>query len=555
MGSQITPFGITALGLAVIGCFSLPTLLGLWLAKSRLHWVFPSLLILAIASPLMTIRAFDLMLIVIVNAWSVFICSRFWLRRQNRKQETVDTSIQQPRFQFKLHDGLAAFLILAVIAAMWAQIEPVLVLNSGANTIFWGVCQCVLIGLAAAIWGTSLLSFKLKLRYWALWVALLAASSVAAAWNEFAASAFSVGWSMLINGDFFALSNASTVSAIGSIVGWSILLAVHGLAVALVVSLFQQPAKQQTDNVSTAGFSIGKNWIVLGKRMLGVVLLLMLSISVALYVYILIPPPAYSPIRKIVRGEPNSFPDVVATGKAFSAAGLSGWPPVNPGPVLAAKLQAETKHFDDVELGLQAENCYVMDWDVAQFDFDDSIGNTSAIRDITRALSTRALQSLSEGQSDDVVEDGLLSLKLSEATAIDGVLISSLVGTACEGIGVETIVSGIDNASDEQLRKAADQLTETIALFGTIDAEMERLENADKYLMANMKDTHWLVRLALHFTGNPSRDPIRMSLVRRNVKRSLLQTEIAIRLYRSKFGHPPEKLESLVPEFLDEDSQ
>ena len=57
-------FQLAAFGLAAVGTLSLPILLALLLAKSRLHWLFQSLPIFALACPLIFVEAFDLTLIV-----------------------------------------------------------------------------------------------------------------------------------------------------------------------------------------------------------------------------------------------------------------------------------------------------------------------------------------------------------------------------------------------------------------------------------------------------------------------------------------------------------
>ena len=151
MDSEFTTLEITALAIAFIGCFSLPTLLGLWLSKFRLLWMLQGLLIFVIVSPLMLIHALDLMLIVLVNAFLVLIGWKSWHWWQQRKVERHDNSAQKPWFQMRLQDSLAAFVLLAVVAAVLAQTRDIHIWIDDSNAIAWGALQCLGIGAAAAI--------------------------------------------------------------------------------------------------------------------------------------------------------------------------------------------------------------------------------------------------------------------------------------------------------------------------------------------------------------------------------------------------------------------
>ncbi|MDB2687343.1 hypothetical protein N9Y42_09035, partial [Mariniblastus sp.] len=288
------------------------------------------------------------------------------------------------------------------------------------------------------------------------------------------------------------------------------------------------------------------------RKLLGAVLLLTLA-SVLYYFWLLLPPPAYRPVKRNLVGEPNSFSELVAAGKAFSIAGLGDWALVNSGPKLAGRIQAQSKNFDHVELLLESANCSCIDWNRSNFDFEKLGIELKDVQSIASAISVRSLQSLSEKRSDDVVADGFLCMKLAEQISIDGNFEVLLTGAACERAGVESAVPGIEGASLEQLEKAAKQLDETIALFGTSDAEMERLVNAENFFVAKSKQSHWIKLLIFHQMNYSSAEHIvRGAITHRNVVRQLLRTEIAIRLYQIKFGRPPDSLERLIPDFLDE---
>lgn len=108
-----------------------------------------------------------------------------------------------------------------------------------------------------------------------------------------------------------------------------------------------------------------------------------------------------------------------------------------------------------------------------------------------------SLQALSEGRHDDVVKDGLLCLKLADRITTDGTLVQGMVGTAIEGIGMETTIPGIDGASENQLNALASQLDDMMAWHRSQEAEFDAWSTADNYFMWNSTITYWLDPLKL----------------------------------------------------------
>ena len=126
MNLQPLAVNLVAFCFAVIGCCSLPTLSALWLSKSRLHWLLQLLLIVVLAWPLTLVRAYDLLLIILVAGFSLLIGSRFVQKRRLRKLNSDLLSRQQmvnkqPRFQFGLSDFVEMFVLLASLAALVGQ--------------------------------------------------------------------------------------------------------------------------------------------------------------------------------------------------------------------------------------------------------------------------------------------------------------------------------------------------------------------------------------------------------------------------------------------------
>ena len=270
----------------------------------------------------------------------------------------------------------------------------------------------------------------------------------------------------------------------------------------------------------------------------------LIASSVAFCFARLVKPTRYIPKRHVVVGTPNYFPDLRGAGSTLTESGLAdGYQPVLPSEALATKLEENKSAFDKVELALNAENCFCVDWTQIRFDFD-VVTKSGDLRGVARALSTRSLQALSEGRHDDVIKDGLLCLKLADRISTDGTLVQGMVGAAIEGIGVGVIVPGIDGASEIQLNALASQLDDMMAWHRSEEAEFGAWSTADNYFMWNSTVTYWLDPLTFSFVDMTlANDAIRAMIVRRDTLRELLRTEIAIVLYRSTNGQVPETLD------------
>ena len=543
--------------LAIIGCCSLPALIALWLAKSRLHWLFQSLFIVAVAYPWSLVSGYDLALIILVAGFSLLIGSWLVQLRQRRKLESDIPSTQQlvkdkPTFQFGLSDFAAVFALLGVMAALLGQASRDSIWAEDLKTNLLAVMQCLLIGAAVAIWSIALPVFRsLKFRFWLLWLAVLAATAVAAGWDSFTAKKLLLLKMIVLrdSGSWFLFDPTATI--VQSILGWTVALTIHAVTVALILWLFNNRTSRNNEAKLASLSNVRFNWLGIGKKLVGGAFLVLFFSAIAYCFFLLLPPTRYVPRRDVVVGAPNYFPGLVEAGLALTDSAFQGDPPVLPGATLANKLDNNRSTFDKVEVALAADNCFFVDWNSSRFDFA-AMASASELRTIARALSARSLQALSEGRHDDVVKDGQLCFTLADRIATDGTLVLGMVGTAIEGIGVEAMRSGIDGATENQLNALASQLDGILDRYPSQKAEFDDWVAADKFFMWNSSVTYWLDTLSFSLFGLTSAyERIRTMLVRRDTVRELLRTEIAIVLYRSKNGQVPETLDALVPEFID----
>ena len=352
-------FWVAIFSLAVIGCFSLPTLFAYWISKSRLPWLFQSLLIVMVVCPLALVRAYDLMLALIVAGFLVLIGARVVRRRRKRDLESAVLSTKAPRLQLRLKDFVAAFVLFGIFAALAARVNQDHVWSSDVTANFLGVIQCVLIGAAIAIWGASLLVFRaLRFRFWLPWLVVLAGSAFAAGWDLFAVQTLRHATRWVFGFNFFMPTNF-TVTRTQSVLCWTVALIGHAGTMTLIIWLFR-------------GRCVGTKYWTYSKKVIGVALVLLLFGSVACYYAVLLPPVPYSPKRAIIAGQPNSFPRLIEIATELSDGHLTGYPPVEPGKELANEVKKHAKTFEEIEIALSAENLFWIDWNSSQFDCDES---------------------------------------------------------------------------------------------------------------------------------------------------------------------------------------
>ena len=171
-----------------------------------------------------------------------------------------------------------------------------------------------------------------------------------------------------------------------------------------------------------------------------------------------------------------------------------------------------------------------------------------ALRDLARSMTGEASAAFSQGD-----EDRALTLRL--ATIRLGLMLKRgctepvcLVGRALQGAVLNPLVEG-------RGRLLSDQARRTIAALARVLAEQEDLKTIIRRDEAVSERAYgWGCRFtrALDRCGVPNDIyPVFAASVRRsdNVM-VMLQTDLAIRLYRRDYGGWPERLDDLVPEYL-----
>jgi hypothetical protein len=181
--------------------------------------------------------------------------------------------------------------------------------------------------------------------------------------------------------------------------------------------------------------------------------------------------------------------------------------------------------------------------------FEQELGAIGYFRDLARAKAAAAEVAKSDGQHAVALEHYLDVLRLSEVVSTGGLKIDDLVADAIAGVGLQGLVSEIDDFAEREL--------ETLRrLLASLDHTRKPVDEVIK------RDELWS-RLAFGWTGRLSRTLERIAggedggdeafaNARRRVDahRRLILAEAAVRSYIRATGSPPESLADLVPTYL-----
>ncbi|MEW4569858.1 hypothetical protein AB1L88_18490 [Tautonia sp. JC769] len=279
--------------------------------------------------------------------------------------------------------------------------------------------------------------------------------------------------------------------------------------------------------------------------------LLVVVVAVALTVIasILRPaPPAPPPIP-----DPNGLDRLVEAGLMIDG------PPPNDGELdeaepeeLRAWVLANREAMVVADQGLELPSGVPL-----RFTQDDAdMRDLGALRMLARLMVAEAIVARHDGQIDAAADRSLAILRLSRNGTRNGLLIHALVGFAIEGTGREQLRLLRDDLDENQCRTLAEavmafesdrpDIEETIALETAwgLETAPRGLRLARTFVPGVRGRLDGLLLPALESGRNAS---LRASALTR-----LLAVDLAIRGYEARHSAVPDRLEQLVPEFLNE---
>lgn len=170
------------------------------------------------------------------------------------------------------------------------------------------------------------------------------------------------------------------------------------------------------------------------------------------------------------------------------------------------------------------------------------------LKRLAQLLNAEGQLAAMEQRPADAARTYLETIRFGNEISRGGFLIHRLVGLACENIGFSGLVKVIPQLDSEQLR--------------SLPAALEQVDKQAVPWNEVMQGERLFMRHELQKSFNPwrwiagwwqNRQVIKKAEAKHNfmaARRRLLTTELALRCYQAEQGHSPERLDQLVPKYL-----
>ncbi len=506
----------------IIACFVVPIvaaasaqgLLALWAATSRTHWFVRALAVWCGVMLLVPIRAYEPAAIFALSGpliVAVIVLSRWGRQKYSLPEKGIEPRERTGRLRYDLRDLFLLTVFVALILVGWRVIDRgydrhdwLAFLTSG-----FALAVTILFGYAAVV---ARPRWLLAVALVAVVVAIPFAISATAprtkavlVWN--AAGAL---W-----GQRYSPSELSILSALHGAVG---LITV--LAVACVVGTRKEPGVWR--NIARGGL------VVLTLTFGGPL--------VWLYWQMLWLTPFPPPIAS----SSNQYSRLLAIADALGGnRGKGPAPNANP-RALIAEAESLLQHPHSVVWNERA---------LTRSGLDDHSDAASAMRELSRIFDADSTAAAMAGRFDRGAELGMANLRLGTAMNRGGNEIDALVGLSCIRVGLTRIAEVRQSLSSSACGAIIGQLEQSLRELESIEnisardaAYSERAYGwSDRYERLLVEQVHGMQ------VGTVMLKNARRSTETLNV---LLQTDLAIRLFRAKHQRLPNNLAELVPSCL-----
>ncbi len=528
---------------AGVGIFLLSSCFAFLIASRKWHWFVRAIILSNAVLPLLLVRANDLMTILLVShlvilAGACYESNRLQVVRKLDQGERSALFVS-PRFQL-----LDLILILALSCGVLALLPQ-------TNRLpFVDISK--LIGMGAAIGCWSLAGFGIvcwRIKWWKK--CLVAILPLAGTWI----------WASLDNQWFINSSNHSTI-----IIGWLIGLAVLATALAIISLLARfsfrglgrpPELRAETNDSTTRKAGPLKRLLRIGTAAMLTLTATWLacSISVSFYQLLKSTPVIENANPIVFEGEPNGVIELLNCGRNFEQSPiLSTSTVLEPGQETRDEIEVFSRVFDDVDLALTRKTKTWIDWSTGEILVNDSmlsgkqLWGIQSMRSVARALSVKARQEIHDGNFDVALSDGLKCIQAAESYSNDGILVTALVGIACDVIGSMPMQQSIAKASRPSLETTAAELDRRAKSSIGIDEILER----EAAFVSQING--WKMRLyywAMEESLKPAYEQVEFAMFRRVAIQAQLRISIALELYKRDHGMFPEQLSELVPRYID----
>ena len=238
---------------------------------------------------------------------------------------------------------------------------------------------------------------------------------------------------------------------------------------------------------------------------------------------------------------PNACDDFAKAGEVLVAVGGPDLP--EDMSQFRVLVSANTEALRLLRLGLTHE--YGFPIDRFQTNASAVLEMLASYKRLVQLLAANGHLAELEGRTNDAITSYIDALKFGNEISRGGPLINRLVGIACEAIGCSSLAKLVPQLSREHSRRL-------IADCEDIDAQQvswdEVWRNESAFMWRQRQNPLLLVVSLAQIRSAKVRAEEKDRRIKATIR--LLATELSIRCYQQEKGHPPARLDELVPEFL-----
>jgi hypothetical protein len=504
------------LGMALFQC-----LVAIWAATSRGHWFIRAVGVWMAIALLVPIGAWEAAWLFALSSLLVVLLLNLirWLRRRPALEIASSAMAATAK---PLHFGIRDLFLLLLIVGMWLPLLMEIVRNELPDNMVGWLVAAISLAVIAVL---CQLVVNGPGRPWAAVLFFCAVPGAAAA-----------TWA---SGDWMGLWDFVGVHPLRMFEGAiSLMIVALEFALFLIATLLLNPMRQPREQ------SVGRRIVSAGAF---AVTLLVPAIPTAMLYWALLEhvPQATRYVMPTV----NHYPRIVAIAtqlqrlnpRELSIADLKAVAPTSTTPQEVEALYAELLPLLEVP-------------NASDYDPDrDAIMAYSPpfqlCRSLARAMRAEGESMRSAGQADRAADYAQATIRLGRMWCRGGIAIQTQVGLAIEGVGYQQLASYRAELSPERSRAAIASLQRSLAEredFASLYArEMEYQQRAYGWQDRLEDQSERLFRSARHWSTS-----MQDALAREGATNLLLQTDLAIRVFKHDHNRWPHDLGELVPAYL-----
>ncbi len=263
----------------------------------------------------------------------------------------------------------------------------------------------------------------------------------------------------------------------------------------------------------------------------GAVLLALLASSIGR-------PPAPAPLPN-----PNGYDDFVRAGEVILG-NVGDFPDLDHDS-LRQLVSANAEPLRLLRVGLTRQCLTPMDLSLTN---NAGFSHLAGMKRLVQLLAAEGRLQEMENQPADAARSYVDAIRFGNDISRGGFLITRLVGMACEMVGCAPLAKLVPKLSPDEALAVLTDLDKLDA--GRVTwAEVQR--NERRFMRYQMREHPNPVMWVRAWWG--TREAMRMSETKHKrmvARERLLAAEVALRCYQSKQGHPPARLDELVPNYL-----